>query len=349
MEFERRVVRGPRWGAFPGMTPTPCGLLVIDKPAGMTSRAVVDQVQLWFPRGVKIGHTGTLDPLATGVLVLCVGRATRLADYVQEGEKTYQSRFHLGAVSDTDDAQGVITPRQGVSPPSREQLLEVLQEFVGDIWQRPPAVSALKLQGQRAYALARQGVAPALAPRLVHIRAIRLRDYQWPYVDVEVECSRGTYIRALARDVGEKLGCGGYVETLRRLRVGPFSWEQATPLQNLREPPPLWPARLAVAHLPTLTLDQAEAQRFCRGQFLLWRWGSTADASAAPSASQMRRDSQTPGASENWGDSRTPGASQGRRDSQTPEDVEWAVLDLEGNLLGIGRRVGRSLRPWIVL
>jgi tRNA pseudouridine55 synthase len=330
------AVRPPQ-GTLPGMTHTPCGLLVIDKPAGMTSRAVVNQVQQWFARGVKIGHTGTLDPLATGVLVLCVGRATRLADYVQQGEKTYQSRFRLGAVSDTDDAQGLITPRQGVSPPLPEQLQEVLQEFVGDVWQRPPAFSALKLQGQRAHALARQGAAPSLAPRLVHIRAIRLRDYQWPYVDVEVECSRGTYIRALARDVGEKLGCGGYVETLRRLRVGPFTLDQAIPLEQLREPPPLWPARLAVAHLPTLTLDQAEAQRFRRGQFLLCRRRSPADASVARSAS------------ENRGDSQTPGASPMRSELQTPDDLEWAVLDLEGNLLGIGKRVGVSLRPWIVL
>jgi tRNA pseudouridine55 synthase len=295
------------------MAKTSGGLLVIDKPEGMTSRAVVNQVQQWFPPGVKIGHTGTLDPLATGVLVLCVGRATRLADYVQQMEKTYQARFRLGAVSDTDDAQGVITLREGVTPLTREQVFETLQGFVGEIWQRPPTFSALKLQGQRAYALARQGTAPTLAPRLVHIRAIRLLDYQWPYVEVEVDCGRGTYIRALARDVGEKLGCGGYVEALRRVRVGPFTLAQASPLHRHQEPPPLLPARLAVSHLPQLTLAEADAQRFRHGQIIFWQGGTAAD---------------------------TPGSRN---------DPEWAVLDQHGNLLGIGRRVGESLRPWIVL
>jgi len=300
------------------MTQAIAGLLVIDKPEGVTSRAVVNQVQQWFPSQVKIGHTGTLDPLATGLLVVCVGRATRLADYVQQTEKTYQARFRLGAVSDTDDAQGVITPRGETPHPTREQVLKVLQEFVGDIWQRPPAFSALKVRGQRAYDLARQGAAPVLAPRLVHIRAIRLLDSHWPYVDVEVDCSRGTYIRALARDVGEKLGCGGYVEALRRLRVGDLTLAQATPLQQYQEPPPLLPMKLAVSHLPTLRLAPAEARRFCHGQSISWR-------------------------GESWRGDRMASPSEDRGDQ------EWAVLDQHGNLLGVGRCVGESLRPCVVL
>mgnify|MGYP005838268251 CR=1 FL=1 len=295
------------------MTQATAGLLVIDKPEGVTSRAVVNQVQQWFASGVKIGHTGTLDPLATGLLVLCVGRATRLADYVQQMEKTYQARFRLGAVSDTDDAQGVIKPREETPQPTWEQVLEVLREFVGDIWQRPPAFSALKVQGQRAYELARHGAAPVLSPRLVRIRAIRLLDYRWPYVEVEVDCGRGTYIRALARDVGEKLGCGGYVEALRRLRVGTLSLAQATPLQRHRAPPPLLPVKLAVSHLPALTLAPVEARRFCHGQSLPWR-----------------EDTMT-----------SPSGNKGEQ--------EWAVLDQHGNLLGVGKSVSETLRPCVVL
>src|SRR5215470_17408950 len=127
------------------------GLLVLDKPGGMTSREAVDRALRWFPRGTRIGHTGTLDPLATGVLVLCVGSATRLTEYVQQMSKVYQTTVRLGARSDTDDADGTITPVEGVTPPTREQLEQCLQEFLGEIEQVPPAFSAAKVSGQRAY------------------------------------------------------------------------------------------------------------------------------------------------------------------------------------------------------
>lgn len=202
------------------------GFLVIDKPAGLTSRDAVNRVQTWFPRGTKIGHTGTLDPLATGVLVLCVGAATKLADAVQGMGKAYSSRFRLGAISDTDDADGTVTPTPDAVPPAEERVRAALAGFVGVVEQTPPAFSALKVNGRRAHDLARRGQTVALAARPVRIDAVRLVRYEWPFVDVEIDCGKGTYVRSVARDLGAALGVGGLVESLRRTRVGPFTAEQ---------------------------------------------------------------------------------------------------------------------------
>lgn len=202
------------------------GFLVIDKPGGMTSRDVVNIAQRWFPRKTKIGHTGTLDPLATGVLVLCVGTATKLADRVQAMGKTYRTRILLGFTSDTDDADGKLTPSPAGDVPTEAAIRELLPQFIGEIRQMPPAVSALKVQGQRAYDLVRRGVDVQLEARTVRVDAIRLLSYEWPHLDLEIDCGKGTYIRSIARDLGEKLGCGGLVQTLRRTRVGIFNVEQ---------------------------------------------------------------------------------------------------------------------------
>jgi tRNA pseudouridine55 synthase len=202
------------------------GLLVIDKPAGMTSRDVVNRVQRWFPRRTKIGHTGTLDPLATGVLVLCIGSATKLADRVQAMGKTYRTRLLLGATSDTDDADGTITTVPVAMPPIEQHIRELLPAFVGRIEQVPPAYSALKVKGTRAYDLARGGQAVSLAARPVDVYAITLLNYDWPYLELEIDCGKGTYIRSIGRDLGAKLGCGALVQSLRRTRVGPFTAEQ---------------------------------------------------------------------------------------------------------------------------
>src|ERR1700685_473640 len=148
------------------------GLLVIDKPAGMTSRDVVNRVQQWFPRETKIGHTGTLDPLATGVLVICIGAATRLADYVQAMSKSYISQFRLGATSTTDDADGEVITNSDIRIPSRDEVELALASFIGTIQQVPPAFSALKVSGQRAHELARKGTDVPLQPRSVRIDAI---------------------------------------------------------------------------------------------------------------------------------------------------------------------------------
>lgn len=201
------------------------GLLVIDKPAGMTSRDVVNIVQRWYPRGTKIGHTGTLDPLATGVLVLCIGKATRLADKVQAMPKRYRAGILLGATSDTDDLDGVITPRTIANPPPLAAVCKVLSGFVGSIEQRPPAYCALKVGGRRAYDLARRGRSVPLSSRTVRIDSIEILNYDWPHLEIDVACGKGTYIRSLARDLGENLGVGGLIETLRRTGVGPFRAE----------------------------------------------------------------------------------------------------------------------------
>src|SRR6266545_1407738 len=244
------------------------GLLVIDKPGGMTSRDAVNRVQRWFPRKTKIGHTGTLDPLATGVLVVCIGAATRLADYVQAMGKSYASRFRLGATSTTDDADGTVSETPNVKVPAREEIDAALSRFVGVIEQAPPAVSALKVEGQRAHDLVRKGEVVKLAARPVRIDAIRVTGYEWPFLDVEVDCGKGTYIRSIARDLGAVLGCGGLVQTLRRTRVGCYLAEDAVTLDldpnevadHLR------PMSSALSALPVVRIPTDAIIRFRQGQ-----------------------------------------------------------------------------------
>lgn len=242
------------------------GLLVIDKPGGMTSRDAVNRVQRWFPRKTKIGHTGTLDPLATGVLVVCVGAATRLADYVQAMGKSYSSRFRLGATSTSDDADGTVTEAPEAPPPTRERIDAALAGFIGTIEQTPPAVSALKVGGRRAHDLVRRGQDVALAPRTVRIDAIRVVRYEWPFLDVEVDCGKGTYIRSIARDLGAALGCGALVETLRRTRVGPFTVEQGVAPERDPAGVTLLPMRTAVAGMEHVRLDENQLVRLRQGQ-----------------------------------------------------------------------------------
>jgi tRNA pseudouridine55 synthase len=244
------------------------GLLVIDKPGGMTSRDAVNRVQRWFPKKTKIGHTGTLDPLATGVLVVCVGQATRLADYVQAMGKSYAARFRLGATSTTDDADGAVTETPNANVPTREEIDAALIRFIGVIEQVPPAVSALKVQGQRAHDLVRKGEDVKLAARPVRIDAIRVPGYERPYLDVEVDCGKGTYIRSIARDLGAALGCGGLVQTLRRTRVGGYLAEDAISLDQdpttLRDD--LHPMCSALSALPVVRIPTESMVRFRHGQ-----------------------------------------------------------------------------------
>lgn len=244
------------------------GLLIIDKPGGLTSRAAVNRVQKWFPRKTKIGHTGTLDPLATGVLVICIGAATRLADYVQAMSKSYTSRFRLGATSTTDDANGVLSANPVACIPTREQIERELASFIGTIEQVPPAVSALKVSGQRAHELVRRGNDVQLAARPVRIDTIRVTGYTWPHLDVDVDCGKGTYIRSIARDLGAKLGCGGIVETLRRTRIGPFTADQGIGVDAEPEPLRLLPLISAVAGMPQLMIDSDNERRLRSGQSL---------------------------------------------------------------------------------
>lgn len=244
------------------------GLLVLDKPGGLTSRDAVDRALRWFPRGTRLGHTGTLDPLATGVLVLCVGAATRLTEYVQRMAKTYRTRVLLGARSDTDDADGTVTAAAVGRPPGRAEVLVRLAEFVGPLDQVPPAYSAARVSGRRAYDLARRGEEVSLKPRRVEVYGIDLLAYDYPHLELEVRCGKGTYIRALARDLGERLGCGGLVEVLRRTRVGPFAAEDAVALDadTATARARLLPVAAAVSELPRVTLDTADVVRLRQGR-----------------------------------------------------------------------------------
>jgi tRNA pseudouridine55 synthase len=251
------------------MKPAPYhGLLVLDKPGGLTSRDAVDRALRWFPRGTRLGHTGTLDPLATGVLVLCAGVATRLTEYVQDMAKTYRTRVRLGARSDTDDADGTVTPAAVDRPPDREEVLRRLEEFVGAVDQVPPAYSAAKVTGRRAYDLARRGEEVTLQPRRVQVHGIDLLSYEYPHLELEVRCGKGTYIRALARDLGERLGGGGLVETLRRTRVGPFEADGGLTLEAdaATARARLLPVAAAVSELPRVTVGADDVTRLRQGQ-----------------------------------------------------------------------------------
>lgn len=246
------------------------GLIVLDKPLGLTSRDAVTRIQGLLPRRTKIGHTGTLDPRASGILVLCLGQATRLTEQVQSREKIYRAGVRLGGRSTTDDAEGEIVLTPMAIPPTREMVLTTMKQFEGVIEQTPPNYSAAKIEGRRAYDLARRGHEVDLASRPVTIQRILVHHYDYPDLDIEVHCGKGTYIRALARDLGTRLGCGGYLDSLRRLRVGSFGLEEAVTLESSREEvlARVLPIARAVDHLPRWITDGPTLARFCHGQRL---------------------------------------------------------------------------------
>lgn len=200
--------------------------LNIDKPVEMTSRDVVNRFQR-LDRKLRVGHAGTLDPMATGVLVLATGRATRLIRFVQQMPKTYRAQFRLGVSSDTDDAWGQWGEPQDTTSVSIDQIAEALQSQIGTVMQQPPAYSALKVQGQRAYDLARKGGTPDLKARPVVIDRIDVLGFHAPLLELEIVCGSGTYIRSVARDLGEALGCGALMSGLRRTRIGGFDANEA--------------------------------------------------------------------------------------------------------------------------
>jgi tRNA pseudouridine55 synthase len=249
------------------------GFLNIDKPAGMTSHDVVARVRRLAPRGVKVGHAGTLDPAATGVLPLALGSATRLIEYLAEARKGYRAVQALGRTTTTDDGEGELVAERAVPALSREKLEAALLPFRGAIMQVPPMYSALHHEGKRLYELAREGVTVELAARPLTIYRLELLDYSVERAELllDIDCSKGTYIRALARDIGAALGCGAHLATLRRTFVGAFRAEQSTPLAELIEQPAqlpalLLPPELAVAAWPLITLDADGLLRVRRGQ-----------------------------------------------------------------------------------
>ncbi|MBV9016720.1 MAG: tRNA pseudouridine(55) synthase TruB [Alphaproteobacteria bacterium] len=253
--------------ADPGMH----GWLVIDKPSGITSARVVAQIKR--ATGAKTGHAGTLDPLATGVLALALGEATKTARFAAAGRKRYRFRIRWGVARDTDDGEGEITGESPVRP-GIPAIEAALPRFTGTVLQRPPAYSAIKIAGRRAYALARTGRSPEIAPRPVEISELHLTGAPDPdHADFEAVVGEGTYIRSLARDLAETLGTVGHVVELRRLAVGRFTEKQAISLESaialghsLAASGHLLPIEAVLDDIPALALTASEAARLRQGQ-----------------------------------------------------------------------------------
>lgn len=247
------------------------GLVVVDKPAGWTSHDVVARVRR-LAGTRKVGHAGTLDPMATGVLVLGVGRATRLLGYLQLADKEYDATIRLGESTVTDDAEGELIATADASHLTAEQIRAAMVPLTGDIEQVPTAVSAIKVDGKRSYARVRAGEDVELAARPVTVSAFEARDIRLGTavdVDVHVACSTGTYVRALARDLGAALGVGGHLTMLRRTRVGGFGLGDTATLEQLASEFRLVPlTEAARAAFPTLTVDEATAQIVRHGRKL---------------------------------------------------------------------------------
>ncbi|MAG98711.1 MAG: tRNA pseudouridine(55) synthase TruB [Alphaproteobacteria bacterium] len=248
------------------------GWLVIDKPQGLTSAAVVAAVRR-ISGAAKVGHGGTLDPLATGVLPVALGEATKTVSYVMDGTKAYSFTVAWGEARDTDDSEGAVTERSDVRP-SAAAVTAALPSFIGTIEQLPPAYSALKVGGRRAYDLARAGQAVKLAPRQVRVDSLKLLASPDPdHACFELVCGKGTYVRALARDLGRLLGSFGHVVEMRRARVGDFSEGQAISLDKLNElrhssalDSAILPVETALADIPALALTGPQAERLQHGQ-----------------------------------------------------------------------------------
>ncbi len=250
------------------------GVLVLDKPIGLTSHDVVQIVR----RGTGIkraGHTGTLDPRASGVLVILIGPAVRLSEYVSASDKRYQATIRLGSSTDTYDAEGEIklsSSSVSLEDITEEEFEEILQQFVGEIQQVPPPYSAVKVKGRKAYEMARKGEDVELEPRTIHVYSLEVLEWAPPEVVVDVYCSSGTYVRSLANDLGEKLGVGAHLIGLRRTKSGRFTLRDAVPLRRLQEAFDVgeWyryliPAAEALADWPMVELDGDEVELIRHG------------------------------------------------------------------------------------
>ncbi len=246
------------------------GLLIIDKPAGVTSFDVIRQLRRCC-RTRKIGHAGTLDPLATGVLPVAIGQATRLIEYLMAGDKVYQTTLRLGVTTDTQDAEGRVVAEAEWQAVTRAALDQVCAEMTGHISQVPPMYSAIKQNGQPLYRLARQGIEVERAAREVCIEAIEILRFEPPLIDLRVTCSKGTYIRTLCHDIGSRLGCGAHLTALRRCRNGLFDETDSVTLDEIvrmaaaeEELPLLSPAQ-ALADWPEIVIEGEIAARLKDG------------------------------------------------------------------------------------
>ena len=252
------------------MTPlhTVQGVLSIDKPSNISSHDVVNRIRRLT--GIRrVGHAGTLDPLATGVLLVCIGRATRLVEYLVGRPKWYEATIRLGQTTDSYDADGDIVAERPFSHITPADISRALMPFQGEIQQLPPMFSAIKKDGQPLYKLARQGIEIERTPRTVNIYRLELLNIDLPFIQLRVHCSTGTYIRSLAHDLGAALGCGAHITALRRTAVGDFDLETAVSLTDLTPEQliaHLHPIDRAVAHLPRVDFAQPDASRLLLGQ-----------------------------------------------------------------------------------
>lgn len=257
------------------------GILVVDKPQGLTSNAALQRVK-WLYSAAKAGHTGSLDPLATGVLPICFGEATKFSQYLLDADKAYHTTIVLGVATASGDAEGEVIATVDASGVTQSQVEQALQSLRGDVIQTPSMFSALKVNGQPLYKLARQGIEVERASRTVSIFENRLdafRPGSVAEVELYVHCSKGTYIRSIAEDLGKALGCGGHVARLRRVQAGPYFERDAVTmprLEMLRESNAfdeldalLQPVTSALAHLPRVTVNDDTAYYFRQGQAVL--------------------------------------------------------------------------------
>jgi tRNA pseudouridine55 synthase len=285
------------------------GVLNIDKPAGMTSHDVVARVRR-IARLKRVGHAGTLDPDATGVLLVCLGNATRLSDFLADEGKEYRAQLALGVTTTTEDASGAVLTQTDAGHLTERDLANVLPRFIGDVSQIPPMVSAVHHEGKRLYELARQGVTVERTARVIRIDGIELMDFSpgpVAYATLEVACGKGTYIRTLCADLGVALGVGGHMATLRRTRVGAFRADVATPLAELTE-----------ENLPGLLVTPAEAL----SEMLTHRLLSETDSDDIRHGRALR--------------------------SALPPETVAKIVDTNGELVALGRADGEQLRPFKV-
>lgn len=254
------------------------GVLLLDKPRGLTSNAALQAVKRLY-RARKAGHTGSLDPLADGMLPICLGEATKISGFLLNADKTYRFRARLGVTTTTGDAEGEIIGRRPVPPLDERHVTALLRRFTGSIEQLPPMYSALKHRGQRLYQLARKGEQVERRPRRVEIHALRLLHREPEALECEVRCSKGTYVRTLVEDLGAALGCGAHVETLRRIEVSPYAGQVMVPLAELERRAALndtaaldtllLPVDTAVAGWPRIEVDAICARYLSSGQPVL--------------------------------------------------------------------------------
>ncbi len=248
------------------------GVLVLDKPRDMSSTEAVEKIKRLL-RVRKAGHGGTLDPFATGVLPICLGRATKIAQFILEGDKRYEGVFELGIITETYDLTGEVVERRPVPEISSEEVARVMEEFVGIIEQVPPPYSAAKYRGRPLYQWARKGVTVRKEPKQVEILEFRLQRFDPPRVHFEVYCSKGTYVRSLVHEVGLKLGCGAALVELRRTRKGPFTLEQALSLSEVERlhregglEARIIPVAQALDFIPAIVVSAEMARRLRQGR-----------------------------------------------------------------------------------